>query len=189
MKTKLKSKAIPDGWRRVLLNTLTKKIGSGNTPLGGSQVYQKSGIKFLRSQNIQNGCLSLADVTYISHTIDADMASTRVYTNDILYNITGASIGRAALYSLEEQANVNQHVCIIRLTKDDPKFINYFLSSPLGAKELYSFQAGGNREGLNFQQLGSFKVPLPPPPSRRTKADCGGAGDLGSVFGEACEED
>ncbi len=107
------------------------------------------------------------DVTCISPEIDADMVSSRIYTNDILYNITGASIGRSALYTLEEQANVNQHVCIIRLKQDSPKFISYFLLSRLGAKELFAFQAGGNREGLNYQQLGSFKLSLPALPEQK----------------------
>ena len=145
MKTKsaVTQKNILDEWPKVTLRSLASKIGGGITPRGGSQVYQSSGIRFLRSQNIQNGRLSLDDVACISPAIDSEMASSRVLPGDILYNITGASIGRSALYNLNEPANVNQHVCVIRLKKDSPKFVGYFLLSRLGEKELFSFQAGG----------------------------------------------
>lgn len=152
---------IPEGWKLVKLKEISKKIGSGVTPRGGSEVYTKEGVIFLRSQNIQNGYLSLADVEYISDEIDTRMSNSKVEKNDILYNITGASIGRSALYTLDDKANVNQHVCIIRLKNEDPRFVNYFLRSSLGGKQLDSFQAGGNRQGLNYNQLGSFKFLLP----------------------------
>ena len=158
-------------WKIVKLKELTKKIGSGITPHGGSDVYTKKGVIFLRSQNIQNGYLNLADVEYISDEIDARMNNSRVSKNDILYNITGASIGRSSLYSLSDRANVNQHVCIIRLKNDNPKFVNYFLLSWSGTKQLDGFQAGGNRQGLNYNQLGSFKLLLPPLPEQTAIAN------------------
>lgn len=157
---------IPQSWKQVKLKKLTTKIGSGITPKGGSEVYQNDGVIFLRSQNIQEGYLSLSDVAFIPESTDIAMSSSRVKKNDVLYNITGASIGRSALYSLDEKANVNQHVCIVRLRSDNPKFINYFLLSHEGKKQLDGFQAGGNRQGLNYQQLGSFRIDLPSLPEQ-----------------------
>jgi type I restriction enzyme S subunit len=60
--------------------------------------------------------------------------------------------------------NVNQHVCIIRVDADRiaSRFICYLLLSNLGQRQIDSFQAGGNREGLNFGQIRSIKIPLPP---------------------------
>ena len=37
-----------------------------------------------------------------------------------------------------------------------------FLLSREGQNQIFRLQAGGNREGLNFQQIRSFKIPLPP---------------------------
>ena len=46
------------------------------------------------------------------------MKNSRTYYGDVLLNITGASIGRTAINSIVEiHANLNQHVCIIRLKK------------------------------------------------------------------------
>jgi len=57
--------------------------------------------------------------------------------------------------------NVNQHVCEIRLNpgRMDPRFLNAFLLSRSGQSQIDMFQAGGNRQGLNFRQVGSIQVP------------------------------
>ena len=60
--------------------------------------------------------------------------------------------------------NVNQHVCIIRVInkKLNPVFLNLFLLSKNGQKQIESFQSGGNRQGLNISQIRTFKIPVPP---------------------------
>jgi type I restriction enzyme S subunit len=64
---------------------------------------------------------------------------------------------------LTEPANVNQHVCIIRTSPSlDPDFLSFYLQSEFGQRQIFKHQTKGNREGLNFQQLGSFEIPFPP---------------------------
>jgi type I restriction enzyme S subunit len=107
-------------------------------------------------------------VARIPDEIDQQMASTRVRLNDVLLNITGASIGRCCKYDLDEPANVNQHVCIIRPSKSlAPDYLSFYLQSDLGQRQIFKHQTKGNREGLNFQQLGSFTIPLPPMPFQK----------------------
>lgn len=155
---------IPQHWEMSALKYLTSKIGSGITPRGGSEVYLDKGVLFIRSQNVYPDGLHLDDPKYISESIDESMSNTRVYTGDILLNITGASIGRCCVYTMTESANVNQHVCIIRplcnLIKN--QFLSYILNSKIGQDQIALFQTGGNREGLNFEQLKNFAIPLPP---------------------------
>lgn len=153
-------------WQTKKLGDLTQKIGSGVTPRGGSDVFVDDGVFFIRSQNIRNNKVDMTDRKYIPKSIDEKMRSSRVQKNDILYNITGASIGRSAVYKSSLEANVNQHVCIVRIKEDSPKFVQYALSSEVGARNLWGFQAGGNREGLNFQQLASFKIKIPEKPEQ-----------------------
>ncbi|MCC4821298.1 restriction endonuclease subunit S, partial [Vibrio lentus] len=73
-------------------------------------------------------------------------------------------IGRCAVLPDNfDEGNVNQHVCIIR-TNDllVPSYCGFFLNSAMGQKQIWSLQAGGNREGLNFQQIKSFSMIVPP---------------------------
>lgn len=90
------------------------------------------------------------------------MENSTVDFNDVLLNITGASIGRSAVYKSMEPANVNQHVCIIRpISRYCSDFIQLHFSSRNGQKQIELSQAGGAREGLNFQQIGKFEFLFP----------------------------
>lgn len=57
---------LPNGWSWTTVEAITIKLGAGSTPLGGKSVYQKEGVKFIRSQNVWNDGLRLDDVVYIS---------------------------------------------------------------------------------------------------------------------------
>ncbi|WP_181004156.1 restriction endonuclease subunit S, partial [Bacillus thuringiensis] len=81
---------------------------------------------------------------------------------DVLLNITGASIGRSAVYKLNHKANVNQHVSIIRPSSEvNPYFIQLNIASEKGQKQIELNQAGGGREGLNFQQIAKMAFYFP----------------------------
>ena len=151
-----------DAWEQRKLVDITSKIGSGKTPLGGNDAYVQDGICLIRSQNVHDDIVDFSDVAYIDEETDNSMSNSRVITGDILLNITGASIGRSAVYTGSENANVNQHVCIIRPIKNyDSKYIQLNISSSYGQKQIELSQAGGGREGLNFQQIGKMTFLFP----------------------------
>jgi type I restriction enzyme, S subunit len=152
---------IPVGWEVKKLKYSVLKVGSGITPKGGANVYQLSGIPLLRSQNIHFEGLWLNDVAYISQETHDMMANSKVQSGDVLLNITGASIGRC--FYVDDQlgeANVNQHVCIIRPKKPaSTKFLYFVLMSDIGQSQIYFEQIGSGREGLNFEALNNFVIP------------------------------
>ena len=150
-------------WEQNKLGDITIKIGSGKTPLGGKESYVEEGICLIRSQNVRDDKVDLSDVVYIDEETDNSMSNSRVKSGDVLLNITGASIGRSAVYTGILDANVNQHVCIIRPVKAyDSKFIQLNIASTNGQKQIVASQAGGGREGLNFQQIGKMEFMFPP---------------------------
>ena len=157
---------VPNGWSIESLGNVTEKVGSGVTPRGGSNSYKLSGIPLIRSQNVLWGKLDLSDVAYIDELQHNKMKGSFVYKNDVLLNITGASIGRVAVSDIDE-ANVNQHVCIIRSEELNSEYLKSFLLSFQGQKQIEQCQAGGNRQGLNFEQIKSFKLPVPPLPEQQ----------------------
>ena len=153
---------IPEGWEITKIKYGVTKVGSGKTPSGGAEVYTDCGVLFLRSQNIYDCSLVLDNPTYISYETDLTMKSTRILPNDILLNITGASIGRCCVVpETLGPANVNQHVCIIRTNPEFflPKFMQYFWVSHLGRYAISLFQTGGNREGLSFDAIRNTPIP------------------------------
>ena len=155
---------IPADWKVVRLGDGVVHVGSGVTPRGGKSVYTPSGITFLRSQNVHFDGLRLEDVVRIPPETDKAMARSRVQPNDVLLNITGASIGRCTVVPSDfGPANVNQHVCIIRTSDQfNPRYVWKWLSTPRSQKEIDDIQTGQSRQGLNYQQVRQLSIALPP---------------------------
>lgn len=155
---------LPNGWTWCRLGELVTKIGAGSTPTGGRNAYSTNGIKFLRSQNVYNSGLILQNVAFISNSLHKKMSGSEVKPRDILLNITGASIGRSCIVpEVFDTANVNQHVCIIRLTEPCLlSFIHVLLISPALQQTIMDVQVGVSREGLSAEKIKHFLVPMPP---------------------------
>jgi type I restriction enzyme S subunit len=155
---------LPETWMWAPIRELETFIGSGITPRGGRTVYVQEGIPFIRSQNVHADGLRLEQIAHVTPKMHDEMKRTKTRPNDVLLNITGASIGRSA-YVPEKlaEANVNQHVCIIRtgwwLV---PAYLSYFLNSALGQAQIFSTQSGVTRQGLNYEQVRRLKIPLAP---------------------------
>lgn len=146
------------------IGDIAEFVSSGCTPLGGESTYLPEGIVFIRSQNVHMNELRLDNVAHISEDVHKQMKRTWVKNGDVLINITGASLGRVAVYEGEsDKANVNQHVCIIRVNtkKAIPQFIAHYLSMPNPQKEIWTVQAGASRQALNFKQVKGLKIYLP----------------------------
>lgn len=157
-------------WEEKKLGEIAEKVNSGKTPLGGESVYVDKGILFIRSQNVFDNKLSLENATFITEETNSTMENSIVKSKDILLNITGASLGRSCV--VPENfivGNVNQHVCIIRLNKDnEPYFFQPIFASEKGQNLFKSLQVGGGREGLNFQSIRGITL-YQPPLSEQTK--------------------
>lgn len=145
----------------VKLKYLLTKMGSGVTPKGGANVYKQSGIYFLRSQNIHNDGLRLDNVAFITKDVHRNMFSSQIQKNDVLINITGASIGRCYVYLLEEEANINQHICILRPDLDliIPEFLMYQIQSTR-IQNLIDMVEGASREGLTNFVLKNYPIAI-----------------------------
>ncbi len=151
-------------WKQVKLGKHNQKIGSGVTPRGGESSYLKQGIPLIRSQNVHLNSFSNEGLAFISDEQDKLMQNSRVYENDVLLNITGASIGRVCVVPSNLcPANVNQHVCIIRSDGSwESNFISYYLSNPEFQNFIWNSQAGATRQALTKNMIENFSIPLPP---------------------------
>lgn len=166
---KLRFPEFKENWEKKKINEIAEKINSGKTPLGGETVYTENGVTFIRSQNINDDKLLLDNVVYIPEEINKGMKNSVVKPNDILLNITGASLGRSCVVPENfTTGNVNQHVCIVRLNeKNNSNFIQSFFSSFKGQIIFQSLQTGSGREGLNFESIKGIKINLPSLPEQQ----------------------
>jgi type I restriction enzyme S subunit len=163
----LVEKRLSDGekYPEEYLGKLASKIGSGSTPPGGRAAYPSFGIPFIRSLNVRMRRFQWENIAYISPETHNRMVGTRVRPNDVLLNITGASIGRVACAPTDlSEANVNQHVAIIRLSDEivQPRFLMYWLSQATVQTFINDMQKGATRQGFTKSQIEEFQVPVPP---------------------------
>lgn len=156
------------------LGEICKKIGSGATPRGGSEVYLSNGIALIRSQNVYNEGFKKDGLAYIGENHAQELESVTVQAADVLLNITGDSVARVCQVTKDVlPARVNQHVAIIRPHKDilDARYLRYFLITQSMQHYMHALAAAGaTRQALTKRMIESFEVPLPPLPEQHAIA-------------------
>ena len=156
---------LPEGWRRGRLGEVCSKIGSGATPKGGKDSYSDIGISLIRSMNVFDLNFCYDDLAHISDDQAKQLDSVTVKKNDILFNITGASVARCCMVpDIILPARVNQHVMIIRSKEE---CMSYYLLCVLCSDEakqslLGMSQSGSTREAITKSEIESFKIIIPP---------------------------
>ncbi|MFO1043279.1 MAG: restriction endonuclease subunit S [Planctomycetaceae bacterium] len=151
-------------WQKLRLSEAATKVGSGATPTGGKEAYHTSGIPLIRSQNVRFEGFTEDGLVFLDASQAASLDNAVVCKNDVLLNITGASIGRVTLAPPHmDGARVNQHVTIIRLKDEiDPSFVRWFIASPSQQRQINSIQVGVTRQALTKDMVLRFELPLPP---------------------------
>ena len=148
----------------VRLENVTSKIGSGATPRGGESAYKREGINLIRSQNVYDKGMRRKGLVFIDETQAKKLDNVTVKENDVLFNITGASVCRCCIVESDYlPARVNQHVSIIRANeKISPVYLHHILISPKIKTELLVIaQGSATREAITKIQLEEFKIPVP----------------------------
>lgn len=157
--------ANPKGWERNQLKDLSLKIGSGATPKGGRECYGIEGISLIRSMNVHNGIFEYKELAHISDEQAIKLDNVIVKENDVLLNITGASVARSCVVPNDVlPARVNQHVCIIRCNDLIlPCFLNNLLINNRFQSLLWSIAgSGATREAITKQQVEKLQIIIPP---------------------------
>jgi len=155
---------IPTTWEWYRLGSLCSKTGSGSTPSGGKSAYLNKGIKFVRSQNVYNNGFRWNGEAYISEETHMKMKGTQLFSNDLLLNITGGSIGRCCILSSDfDYGNINQHIAIIRLIFSNSRYyIHKVICSNYFQNAIKDTQTGAGREGLPKNRMDKMLIPFPP---------------------------
>jgi type I restriction enzyme S subunit len=157
-------KEVPEGWEVKALKNISSKIGSGSTPRGGKESYKKEGIALIRSMNVHDWSFKIDDLAFIDEAQALKLKNVEVKADDILFNITGASVARTCIVpSSILPARVNQHVMIIRTHN---KYISYYVSILLyqkdAKKELIGVsESGSTREAITKDEMENFNILVP----------------------------
>lgn len=154
-------------WEKLPLEKITSKIGSGSTPRGGKETYLENGISLIRSLNIYDNEFKYNNLAFISELQAEKLNNVIVEKEDVLFNITGASVCRCTVVPKDVlPARVNQHVSILRPIPEmlNSKYLsNYLISENIKIQLLGASSSGGAvMEAITKEKLEKFKIPVPP---------------------------
>lgn len=129
---------------------------------GWAQYYSASGSRFVRSQDVLLGEFDDYDPAYVRPPANSESKRTRISADDLLITITGV-VGKVAVApSSLDGAFISQHVAIARLSDSlRPRFVEAYLCSDEGQRQLERVQYGQTKPGLNLSQIRELRVPVP----------------------------
>lgn len=114
--------------------------------------------------NIHFKGIKYKNLAFIDDEQAKKLSNVIIEEEDVLLNITGASIGRVTLAPIElVGARVNQHVSIIRTKVAEllPQYLNFYLASPITQKWIQEENYGGTREALTKTMILDYEVSKP----------------------------
>ncbi len=158
---------IPAHWAWGRLGEICNTITKGSSPNWQGVQYVDSpekGILFITSKNVDSFKIDLTKATYVEQKFNEIEPRSILKKGDLLTNIVGASIGRTALYELDELANINQAVCILRIEHNliNKQFLLNLMNSNFVIELMFKMQFAPGRANLSMGNVANFTIPLPP---------------------------
>jgi type I restriction enzyme S subunit len=157
---------IPKSWEVRALDEVAEFVTSGSR--GWSQYYAESGALFVRIGNLtrENINFKFEDIVRVNPPENGEGTRTKVAAGDILISIT-ADLGVIAVASERlGEAYVNQHVCLVRLSRKfsiNSRWVGHYLSGDIGQDQFIKKNDSGAKAGLNLPTIRSIKFSVPAP--------------------------
>jgi type I restriction enzyme S subunit len=154
----------------VIADTITK----GSSPKWQGVQYVDSpnkGILFVTSKNVDSYKIDLSNATYVERKFNDIEPRSILKKGDLLTNIVGSStndsgtsIGKTAIFELDEIANINQAVCLIRIEHQfiNKQFLLHIMNATFIIKMMLGKQfAPGGRANLSMGNISQLLIPIP----------------------------
>lgn len=157
---------LPDSWCWQELDSLSVFInGDRGKNYPSRNVLVNDGIPFINAGHLSKGLIDFSDMNFITEDRFNLLNSGKVAPDDILFCLRG-SLGKSALVNIPRGAIASSLVIIRVVNVIVPKYILYFLASPLGFSFVQAFDNGTAQPNLSAKSVRSFKVPLSPRPEQ-----------------------
>ena len=146
---------------------MSEYIGSGSTPRSGGDAYTediKIGVPFIRITNLKNDTILLDEVLYIKREIhETSLKRTQLNPGDLLLSMAG-TIGLTVIVpEFVVEGNINQALAKIVLKSEFNKlYVKEILNSKIGKIQTDRLSRPSVQANINFDEIGSLKIPIPP---------------------------
>lgn len=148
-------------------NLITK--GASPKWQGFNYINDSSQLLFITSENVRENYIDVSEPKYLSLGFNDIQKRSILQKEDVLFNLVGASIGRAAIFHLDQISNINQAVAIIRLKNSiSNKYLSHYLNAEVAKQNYLEKVVDVARANLSLTDIGNMDVPLP---TERTDQD------------------
>ena len=146
----------------IKLGDATFLITKGSSPKwqGINYVNDDTQVLFITSENVRSNYIDISKPKYLEEKFNIKQKRSILKKGDVLLNIVGASIGRAAIFNSEKSANINQAVSLIRCNKNIyNKYLAYFLNSLMALNYYNSCKVDVARANLSLKDVTNILFP------------------------------
>ena len=159
---------LPKGWIVEELGNIADKITKGATPTTYGYKFQKSGINFIKIQNVFDGNIDLTTINdFISEEAHKNQKKSILKVDDVLFSIDGTICETTIIKESHLPANTNQAFAIISGFSYLllPKYLEFQLRSFISQKTKEKAR-GGAMNNVSLSDLSHLELLLPPPPEQ-----------------------
>lgn len=157
-------KRLAERYKPRRFDSFSPHVTSG--PRNWAKHYEESGERFYRAQDVgPDGAVIEESKVFIKPPPGAQGRTATLQPGDLMLVITGATVGRVAVYSEGMYPGfVSQHVAICRLPRAeiDPVFVLWGLRNPDGQAQLVEQRYGQGKPGLNLTNIRALSLSFPP---------------------------
>lgn len=148
---------IPEGWEVKKAKFLSDFVSGYSFD---SDSYVDDGVPIIRIGDIAE-IIDFESVKKVPAELSIGLEKFSVKNGDILLALTGATIGKSAIYNSAEVALLNQRVAILRGKKLDQKYLTYFIASSIFKENIDYLCFGGAQENIGKSEIGAIIISYP----------------------------
>jgi type I restriction enzyme S subunit len=162
-------------FRKVYIDDSLKKSEGVKTKLGDilkftsgfaykSSVWQDTGIPVVKIMNVKHREVNLQGCSFISPKIAENSKSFAVKKGDLLFNMTGATLGAFGFYNLEQEARMNQRVgkfVPLNSSELNLNYLAYFLEAASTQQMIQQLAKGAAQPNISPTDILSLEINLP----------------------------
>ena len=154
---------LPSGWESAELGCLAQLInGDRGDSYPTKSSFVSDGVPFINAGHLNDGEITSTEMNYITLSAFQALRSGQVREDDILFCLRG-SLGKVGLVKGIEKGAIASSLVIVRpIAQAHPRFLLYFLRSPLANKEIDKHNNGSAQPNLASKSLAKFVVPVAP---------------------------
>jgi type I restriction enzyme S subunit len=162
-------------FRNVYIDDFLKKSKGLKTNLGSilkftsgfaykSSIWQDTGIPVVKIMNVKHREVNLEGCSFVSPEIAENSKSFAVKKGDLLFNMTGATLGAFGFYNLEQEARMNQRVgkfAPLNSSELNLNYLAYFLEAASTQRMIQQLAKGAAQPNISPTDILSLEINLP----------------------------